>query len=112
DIRSAAEAAAFLQEIRQLVQYLEICDGNMEEGSIRCDANISLRLKNSPTYGNRCEVKNLNSIRNLQRAIAHEFMRQAELLEAGEVVEQNTLNFDALSGETSPLRSKEMANDY
>ncbi len=112
DLRSAAEAAAYLNEIRKLVKYLEICDGNMEEGSIRCDANISVRLKGAKEYGNRCEVKNLNSIRNLQRAIDHEFARQVEILEAGGQVEQNTLNFDAETGTTSPLRKKEMANDY
>jgi len=112
DIRSAHEAAAYLSEIRKLVRYLNICDGNMEEGSIRCDANISVRLKGATAYGNRCEVKNLNSIRNLQRAIDHEFIRQAELIEKGEYIEQNTLNFDAETGNTSPLRSKEMANDY
>lgn len=112
DIRSAHEAAAYLTEIRKLVRYLNICDGNMEEGSIRCDANISVRLRGASAYGNRCEVKNLNSIRNLQRAIDHEFLRQTELLEKGEYIEQNTLNFDAETGNTSPLRSKEMANDY
>jgi aspartyl-tRNA(Asn)/glutamyl-tRNA(Gln) amidotransferase subunit B len=112
DIRSAHEAAAYLNEIRKLVRYLEICDGNMEEGSIRCDANISVRLKGSLEYGNRCEVKNLNSIRNLQRAIDHEFIRQTQLLDDGEYIEQNTLNFDAETGNTSPLRSKETANDY
>lgn len=112
DIRSAAEAAAYLNEIRKLVKYLDISDANMEEGSIRCDANISVRLKDSQGYGNRCEVKNLNSIRNLQRAIEHEFIRQVGILEDGGYIDQNTLNFDAESGSTSPLRSKEMANDY
>ncbi len=112
DIRSAAEAAAYLNEIRKLVKYLDICDGNMEEGSIRCDANISVRLKNAKDYGNRCEVKNLNSIRNLQRAIEHEFTRQVGIIEEGGHIDQNTLNFDAETGSTSPLRSKEMANDY
>lgn len=112
DIRSGAEAATYLNEIRKLVKYLDICDGNMEEGSIRCDANISVRLHGSTNYGNRCEVKNLNSIRNLQRAIDHEFVRQVTIIESGGHIEQNTLNFDAESGSTSPLRSKEMANDY
>ncbi|HEY0896473.1 MAG TPA: Asp-tRNA(Asn)/Glu-tRNA(Gln) amidotransferase GatCAB subunit B, partial [Sphingobacteriaceae bacterium] len=79
---------------------------------LRCDANISIRKKGSPGYGNRCEVKNLNSIRNLQRAIQVEFRRQCELTIRGEVIEQNTLNFDAATGLTTPLRSKEMANDY
>jgi aspartyl-tRNA(Asn)/glutamyl-tRNA(Gln) amidotransferase subunit B len=76
DMRSAEEAGQYLTEIRKLVRYLDICDGNMEEGSLRCDANISVRLKGATEYGNRCEVKNLNSIRNVQRAIEHEFKRQ------------------------------------
>ncbi len=112
DIRSAEEAGACLAEIRKLVKYLGICDGNMEEGSLRCDANISVRLKGEKAFGNRCEVKNLNSIRNLQRAINFEFQRQVGLVEAGEKVEQNTLNFDSATGVTLALRSKEMAYDY
>jgi aspartyl-tRNA(Asn)/glutamyl-tRNA(Gln) amidotransferase subunit B len=112
DMRSAEEAGQFLTEIRKLVRYLDICDGNMEEGSMRCDANISVRLKGEITFGNRCEVKNLNSIRNVQRAIDHEFERQVNIIEAGGHIEQNTLNFNADTGETSVLRSKEMANDY
>lgn len=112
DIRSAEEAALYLTEVRKIVRYLDICDGNMEEGSLRCDANISVRLKGSTAFGKRCEVKNLNSFRNVQRAIEFEFKRQVELIEAGGVVEQNTLNFNAATGETSVLRSKEMANDY
>ncbi|MFB9844774.1 Asp-tRNA(Asn)/Glu-tRNA(Gln) amidotransferase subunit GatB [Mucilaginibacter ginsenosidivorans] len=112
DIRSAEEAGQYLTEVRKLLRYLEICDGNMEEGSMRCDANISVRLKGDTAYGNRCEVKNMNSIRNVQRAIEHEFERQVTILEQGGHIEQNTLNFDADTGETSVLRSKEMANDY
>jgi aspartyl-tRNA(Asn)/glutamyl-tRNA(Gln) amidotransferase subunit B len=112
DLRSAEEAAAYLTEIRKLVRYLEICDGNMEEGSLRCDANISVRLKGATEYGARCEVKNLNSIRNLQRAVNYEFHRQVQLIEEGHTIEQNTLNFDAATGITSVLRSKEMAYDY
>jgi aspartyl-tRNA(Asn)/glutamyl-tRNA(Gln) amidotransferase subunit B len=112
DMRSAEEAGQYLTEIRKLVRYLDICDGNMEEGSLRCDANISVRLKGATEYGNRCEVKNLNSIRNVQRAIEHEFQRQVSVIEAGGRIDQNTLNFDADTGETSVLRSKEMANDY
>ncbi|RFZ84965.1 Asp-tRNA(Asn)/Glu-tRNA(Gln) amidotransferase subunit GatB [Mucilaginibacter terrenus] len=112
DLRSAEEAGQFLTEVRRLLRYLEICDGNMEEGSMRCDANISVRLKGAPEYGNRCEVKNLNSIRNVQRAIDHEFERQVAIIEAGGHIDQNTLNFNADTGETSVLRSKEMANDY
>jgi len=112
DLRSAEEAGQYLAEIRKLLRYLDICDGNMEEGSMRCDANISVRLKGSTAYGNRCEVKNMNSIRNVQRAIEHEFERQVAVIEAGGQIEQNTLNFNADTGETSVLRSKEMANDY
>jgi aspartyl-tRNA(Asn)/glutamyl-tRNA(Gln) amidotransferase subunit B len=112
DIRSAEEAGAYLTEIRKFVRYLEICDGNMEEGSLRCDANISVRLKGAQSFGSRCEVKNLNSIRNLQRAINYEFRRQVEQLENGKKIEQNTLNFDAVTGKTSVLRTKEMAYDY
>jgi aspartyl-tRNA(Asn)/glutamyl-tRNA(Gln) amidotransferase subunit B len=112
DMRSGEEAGQFLTEIRKLVRYLDICDGNMEEGSLRCDANISVRLKGENAYGNRCEVKNLNSIRNVQRAIEHEFERQINVIESGGHIDQNTLNFNADTGETSVLRSKEMANDY
>ena len=112
DIKSAEEAHHYLTELRKLVRYLGICDGNMEEGSMRCDANISVRLKGATQLGNRCEVKNLNSIRNVQRAIEHEFARQVKVIEAGGHIEQNTLDFDADTGETSVLRSKEMANDY
>ena len=112
DIRTSEEAGAYLTEVRKLVRYLDICDGNMEEGSMRCDANISVRKKGDTTLGNRCEVKNLNSIRNVQRAIEFEIKRQIDVIEAGGHIDQNTLNFDAVSGTTSVLRSKEMANDY
>jgi aspartyl-tRNA(Asn)/glutamyl-tRNA(Gln) amidotransferase subunit B len=112
DMRSSEEAWQYLTEIRKLLRYLDICDGNMEEGSMRCDANISVRIKGEKEFGNRCEVKNLNSIRNVQRAIDHEFERQVSILEEGGHIEQNTLNFNAETGETSVLRSKEMANDY
>jgi aspartyl-tRNA(Asn)/glutamyl-tRNA(Gln) amidotransferase subunit B len=111
-ISSGEEAAAYLSELRKLVRYLNICDGNMEEGSMRCDANISVRLKGDKVLGNRCEVKNLNSIKNVQKAIEHEIGRQINLISSGEKIEQNTLNFDAITGTTSPLRSKETANDY
>jgi len=112
DMRSSDEAGQFLVEIRKLLRYLDICDGNMEEGSMRCDANISVRLKGATEYGNRCEVKNLNSIRNVHRAIEHEFIRQVNIMENGGHIDQNTLNFHEDTGETSVLRSKEMANDY
>ena len=112
DMRSSEEAGQYLTEIRKLLRYLDICDGNMEEGSMRCDANISVRIRGNTLFGNRCEVKNLNSIRNVQRAIDHEFERQVAILEKGGYIDQNTLNFNADTGETSVLRSKEMANDY
>lgn len=112
DLHSAEEAGLYLTEMRRLLRFLGICDGNMEEGSMRCDANISVRLKGQTSLGNRCEVKNLNSIRNVQRAIEHEFIRQVDVIEAGGYIEQNTLNFNADTGETSVLRTKEMANDY
>lgn len=111
-LSSGEEAAAYLTELRKLVRYLDICDGNMEEGSMRCDANISIRPVGDKELGKRCEVKNLNSIKNVQKAIEHEIKRQIDLVEKGEIIEQNTLNYDANTGITSPLRSKEMANDY
>lgn len=112
DIRSAEEAAALLTTIRQLVRHLNVSDGNMEEGSLRCDANISIRNKGEVAFGTRCEVKNLNSIRNVKRAIDFEFGRQVDVVNQGGAIIQSTLNFDADNGTTSPMRSKEEANDY
>jgi aspartyl-tRNA(Asn)/glutamyl-tRNA(Gln) amidotransferase subunit B len=112
DLRSSDEAYAYLTEVRKLVRYLEICDGNMEEGSMRCDANVSIRPVGQKELGNRVEVKNMNSIRNVKRAIDHEIERQIEVVTNGGYIDQNTLNFDAATGTTSVLRSKEDANDY
>ena len=112
DIRSSEEAAALLIEMRKLVRHLNVSDGNMEEGSLRCDANISIRQKGTSAYGTRCEVKNLNSIRNVRRAMDFEFNRQEEVISNGGKIIQSTLNFDADQGTTSPMRSKEEANDY
>lgn len=112
DLRTPQEAYNYLTEVRQLVRYLEICDGNMEEGSMRCDANVSVRLKGSKEFGQRTETKNLNSIRNVFRAISYEIKRQIDAIEAGETITQQTMNFDAVSGKTSVMRSKEMAHDY
>ncbi|TCC98152.1 Asp-tRNA(Asn)/Glu-tRNA(Gln) amidotransferase subunit GatB [Pedobacter psychroterrae] len=112
DIRSSEEAAALLIEMRKLVRHLNVSDGNMEEGSLRCDANISIRQKGTSAYGTRCEVKNLNSIRNVRRAMDFEFNRQEEVICSGGKIIQSTLNFDADQGTTSPMRSKEEANDY
>lgn len=112
DIRSAQEAYNYVTEVRKLVRYLEICDGNMEEGSLRCDANVSVRLKGSKEFGERTETKNLNSIRNVFRAIEHETKRQIEVLENGGQIHMETRGFDAVKGETISQRSKEMAHDY
>lgn len=112
DIRSGDEAMAYLNEVRKLLRHLEICDGNMEEGSMRCDANISVRLKGTTAYNPRSEVKNMNSMRNVKRAIEFEFVRQVDALEAGETLTQETRGFDALKGITLTQRSKEHAHDY
>jgi aspartyl-tRNA(Asn)/glutamyl-tRNA(Gln) amidotransferase subunit B len=112
DIRSGDEAFRYLTEVRRLVRYLEICDGNMEEGSLRCDANVSVMLKGSEKFGRRVEVKNMNSISNVKRAIEHEVKRHIDIIEAGGIVDQDTRTFDALTGSTMSLRSKEQANDY
>ncbi len=112
DLRSADEVDAFMSTMRQLVRYLEVSDGNMEQGSLRCDCNISVRLKGSKTYGKRCEVKNLNSMRFARQAINYEVKRQINLIEKGGKVQQQTLNFDPTTGKTSPLRTKENAHDY
>ena len=111
-ISSSEEASACLTEIRKLVRYLEICDGNMEEGSLRCDANVSVMLADAKEFGKKVEVKNMNSIRNVQRAIDHEIERQIGLLEAGETVISETRTFEASSGKTFGMRTKEELNDY
>lgn len=112
DFRGGEEAYAYLNEVRKLVRYLDVCDGNMEEGSLRCDANISVRLKGSKEYGKRTEVKNMNSFRNVQRAIDYEVKRQIDIIEAGGEIAVETRSFDAVNGTTFSLRSKESANDY
>ena len=112
DIRSAEEAFAYLTEIRRMVRYLEICDGNMEEGSLRCDANISVRKLGDSKLGTKVEVKNLNSIRNVKRAIEFEAGRLIGMLEKGETIIQQTRSFEAASGTSFPTREKEDADDY
>ncbi len=112
EIKTGEEAYQYLTEVRKLVRYLDICDGNMEEGSMRCDANVSVMLKGSTTFGTKVEVKNMNSIRNVQRAIDYEIKRQIEALEKGEKLYQETRTFDALKGETLVMRTKEGASDY
>lgn len=112
DIRTPEEAYAFLTEIKKLVKYLDICDGNMEEGSLRCDANVSVMLKDATEYGKKVEVKNMNSFRNVARAIEHEHERIIGLLEEGVDVISETRTFDAASGTTASMRTKEDLNDY
>ncbi len=112
DIGSSTEAYNYLTEVRKLLRYLEICDGNMEEGSMRCDANISVRIKGDKAFGTKVEVKNMNSIRNVQRAIEFEINRQIEAIENKQPLTQETRAFDALKGITISMRTKEAANDY
>ncbi len=112
DLRSAAEAVAYLKKLHQLVVYLGICDGNMQEGSFRCDANVSVRRKGETKFGTRTETKNVNSFRFVEKAIEFEIERQIELLEAGGTVIQETRLFDPDRGETRSMRSKEEAMDY
>lgn len=112
DMRSAKEAIAYLKVLHSLVRYLEICDGNMQEGSFRCDANVSVRKKGSEKFGTRTELKNLNSFRFIERAINYEVERQISVLESGEIIIQQTRLYDPNKNETRPMRSKEEANDY
>nr|MBI1230686.1 Asp-tRNA(Asn)/Glu-tRNA(Gln) amidotransferase subunit GatB [Cytophagales bacterium] len=112
DMRSSEEAYQFLTEIKKLVKYLEICDGNMEEGSLRCDANVSVRLKGDDQLGKKVEVKNMNSFRNVARAIEHEFERQVQMLENKLEIVSETRTFDAATGSTASMRTKEDLNDY
>lgn len=112
DLRGPEEAAAYMEEMRRLVRWLGISDGNMEEGSMRCDVNISIRPQGSPAFGNRCEVKNMNSMRFAKRAIEYEVNRQIAIVESGGTVEQETRGFDVSSGTTYSLREKENAHDY
>jgi aspartyl-tRNA(Asn)/glutamyl-tRNA(Gln) amidotransferase subunit B len=112
DMRSAKEAVAYMKKIHTLVRYLEICDGNMQEGSFRCDANVSVRLKGQEKFGTRAEIKNLNSFRFVEKAIQYEVARQVELIESGGKVVQETRLYDSDKDETRSMRSKEEANDY
>lgn len=112
DFRSAEEVDLFLQLLRQVVRYLGISDGNMEEGSMRCDINLSLRPRDSDTYGERCEIKNVNSMRFARRAIALETERQTALLQDGHAIQRQTLQYLAASNELKPMRDKESADDY
>jgi aspartyl-tRNA(Asn)/glutamyl-tRNA(Gln) amidotransferase subunit B len=112
DMRSAKEAVAYMKKIHTLVRYLEICDGNMQEGSFRCDANVSVRPRGREKFGTRAEIKNLNSFRFVEKAINYEVSRQVDLLESGGTVVQETRLYDSDKDETRSMRSKEEANDY
>ncbi|MDG1428754.1 MAG: Asp-tRNA(Asn)/Glu-tRNA(Gln) amidotransferase subunit GatB [Crocinitomicaceae bacterium] len=112
DLRSSEDAYAYVSEVRKLVRYLDICDGNMEEGSLRCDANISVRLLGAPEFGTKVEVKNMNSMRHVQKAIEFEIERQIIAIENGETISQETRSFDGPNNRTISMRSKEAANDY
>jgi aspartyl-tRNA(Asn)/glutamyl-tRNA(Gln) amidotransferase subunit B len=112
DMRSAREAVAYMKKVHALVRYLDICDGNMQEGSFRCDANVSIRPKGQQAFGTRTEIKNINSFRFVERAINYEIERQIDVLEGGGSVVQETRLYDAEKNETRPMRSKEEANDY
>ena len=112
DLRSARQAAAYGRTLHRLVRWLEICDGNMQEGSLRFDVNVSLRRRPDDALGTRCEIKNLNSFRFVEQAIENEAARQARLLDAGEAIAQQTRLFDTASGQTRAMRSKEDAEDY
>ena len=112
DMRSAKEAVAYMKKIHTLVQYLEICDGNMQEGSFRCDANVSVRQKGAAKFGTRAEIKNLNSFRFVEKAINFEIARQIDVIEGGGKVVQETRLYDSDKDETRSMRSKEEANDY
>ncbi|MDA0890401.1 MAG: Asp-tRNA(Asn)/Glu-tRNA(Gln) amidotransferase subunit GatB, partial [Bacteroidetes bacterium] len=112
DIRTSDEAYQYINEVRKLVRYLDICDGNMEEGSLRCDANVSVMLKGATEFGTKVEVKNMNSSRNVKRAIEFEVKRQVEILEKGGKVSHETRSFNAANNTTISMRHKEDANDY
>ncbi|MFO1505358.1 MAG: Asp-tRNA(Asn)/Glu-tRNA(Gln) amidotransferase subunit GatB [Steroidobacteraceae bacterium] len=112
DMRSAKEAVAYMKKVHTLVRYLGICDGNMQEGSFRCDANVSVRRRGAEKFGTRAELKNLNSFRFVEKAINHEVQRQIDILESGGKVVQETRLYDADKDETRSMRSKEEANDY
>ena len=112
DIRTGAEAYAYLQQIRQIVMYLGICDGNLEEGSLRCDANVSIRPIGQKEFGTKTEIKNLNSFRNVEKAIAYEIQRQTEVLQSGGIIQQVTMLWDASEQRTKVMRTKEQAHDY
>ncbi|OEY86595.1 aspartyl/glutamyl-tRNA amidotransferase subunit B [Wolbachia pipientis] len=112
DLRSSKEVAEFMKKLRQILRYVGSCDGDMEKGSLRCDANVSVCRRGSKEFGTRCEIKNLNSVRYMVQAVDYEINRQIEILENGEELNQDTLLFDVSSGKTKVMRNKEDASDY
>lgn len=112
DITEIGDAIDYLKQLRAIVRYLDICDGNLEEGSFRCDANISVRLKGTNVLNTRCEIKNLNSFKNIERALKYEMIRQIDMIENGLVLNQQTLLFNPTVGKTYPMREKEETHDY
>jgi len=112
DLRSPSEVGEYIKKLRSIMRYLNTCDGNMEQGSLRADVNVSVRKKGSKEFGTRCEIKNVNSIKFMQMAIEYEASRQVELLESGKVIDQETRLFDTKKNETRSMRSKEDAHDY
>jgi aspartyl/glutamyl-tRNA(Asn/Gln) amidotransferase, B subunit len=112
DLRSPDEVNAYIKKLRSIMRYLGTCDGNMQEGSLRADVNVSVRKKGSKDFGTRCEIKNVNSIKFMQMAIEYEANRQVDLIEDGQVIDQETRLFDTKKNETRSMRSKEDAHDY
>ena len=112
DLRTPAEAYAYLNTLKQILEYTEVSDCNMEEGSLRCDANVSVRLRGAPKFGTKAEVKNLNSFRYLSHALEYEIERQIGVLESGGTITQETRLWNVAAGRTEPMRSKEFAHDY
>ncbi|MBP9838095.1 MAG: Asp-tRNA(Asn)/Glu-tRNA(Gln) amidotransferase subunit GatB [Proteobacteria bacterium] len=112
DIRSSEEAGAYMRRLRQILQYTDVCDGNMEDGSLRCDANVSVRVRGEEKFGTKVEIKNINSFRYVEKAIDYEIARQITMIENGETIVQETRLWDEAKGLTRPMRSKEQAADY
>ena len=112
DIKSPAHAAEYARTIRQILKYLDVCDGNLEEGSLRCDCNVSVMKKDATEFGTRVEIKNINSFRFVEKAIEYEISRQIEVIESGGEIFQETRLFDSTKNKTYSMRKKEQAHDY
>ena len=112
ELRSSQEAVAYMKELHKIVTFLDVSDGEMSQGSLRCDANVSIRLKGETALGTRTEIKNINSFKFVEKAINFEIKRQIKILEANGTVEQETRLYDSIKDETRSMRTKEFANDY